>query len=182
MNPVARRYALALYEEAAARGAAEEVDAGMRLLGESLDGSRELRAALASPVVSRTKKEAVIARLFDGRFPALVTSFVRLLLRKEREELIVDTVAAYRALADEREGVMEAGVRTARPLSADEAEGLRKALEGRTGKKVRLRLDVEPALIGGLVVRLGDRVFDASLQHQLGLLKEQLVTRAQITN
>jgi F-type H+-transporting ATPase subunit delta len=124
----------------------------------------------------------VITRLFDGRFPDLVTRFAHLLLKKDREELIVETVAAYRALADERAGVMEARVRTARPLSADEAEGLRKALEGRTGKKVRLRLDVEPALIGGLVVRLGDRVFDASLRHQLGLLKEQLVNRAQIAN
>jgi F-type H+-transporting ATPase subunit delta len=180
MTPVARRYALALYEEARARGVAEEVDAGVRALGEALDGSRDLRAALTSPVVPRAKKEAVIDRLFADRLPTLVVQFLRLLVRKEREDVVPEIVAAYNRLRDEREGVVEARVRAARPLSADEAEALRRSLEARSGKSVRLRLDVDPALIGGLVVRLGDRVFDGSLRHQLGLLREQLVARAQI--
>ena len=180
MTPVARRYALALYEEARARNVAEEVDAGVRTLGEALDGSRELRAALTSPVVSRPKKEAVVARLFGDRLPELLVQFLYLLLRKEREELAPEIVAAYERLRDEREGVVEATVKTARPLSADEAEALRASLGARSGKTVRLRLDVDPGLIGGLVVRLGDRVFDGSLRHQLGLLREQLVERAQI--
>ncbi|HLA64630.1 MAG TPA: ATP synthase F1 subunit delta [Rhodothermales bacterium] len=182
MTPVARRYALALYEEARARNEGEAVDDGMIALGETLDASRDLRSVLASPVVSRTKKAAVVARLFGDRLPKLVTSLMLLLIKKEREDLAVEVVAAYRALHDKRAGIVEARVRTARPLTADEAESLRKALETRTGSGVRLRLAVEPALIGGLVVRLGDRVYDGSLRHQLGLLREQLVTRAQIAN
>lgn len=180
MTPVARRYALALYEEARARGAAEAVDADVAALGEALAASRDLRTALTSPVVARTKKEAIVARLFGDRLHPLVTRFLLLLIKKEREALAVEAVAAYAALRDAREGVVEARVTAARPLSADEAEGLRRSIEAKAGGSVRLRLEVDPSLVGGLVVRVGDRVYDGSLRHQLGLLREQLVARAQI--
>jgi F-type H+-transporting ATPase subunit delta len=180
MNPVARRYALALYEEARARSVAEAVDADVLALGESLRNIRELRSALTSPVISRSRKEAVVKRLFDGRLHPLVTSFLLLLIRKEREDLAPAVVAAYTALVDEREGVVEARVRSARPLSVDQAESLRKRLEADTGRSIRLRLDVDPALLGGLVVRVGDRVHDGSLRHQLDLLHDLFVSRAQV--
>ena len=71
-----------------------------------------------------------------------------------REGLLPAVVREYAALRDERLGVVEALVRTAMPLEFDETEGLRKALEAKTGKKVRMRIEVDPALIGGVVVRL----------------------------
>ncbi|HYE97150.1 MAG TPA: ATP synthase F1 subunit delta [Rubricoccaceae bacterium] len=180
-NPVARRYALALYEEAAQHGAADRVDGDMGMIAETLQGARELRAAIASPVVPRPKKEALLSRLFDGKVDDLVMRFVKLLVAKQREELLPEIVAAYVALRDERHGLIEAQVRTARPLGYDESRRLEQALAARTGKKVRLRLDVDPSLLGGLVVRVGDRVFDRSLRHQLGLLREQLADRAALS-
>src|SRR5687767_8100221 len=104
MSPVARRYALALYEEARAQSVAEAVDADVRALGESLHASRELRAALTSPVISRVRKEAIVTRLFSDRVHPLVTRFLLLLIRKEREGIAPAIVAAYTALVDEREG------------------------------------------------------------------------------
>jgi F-type H+-transporting ATPase subunit delta len=180
MSPVARRYALALYEEARAQSVAEAVDADVRGLGESLHASPELRAALTSPVISRVRKEAIVTRLFSDRVHPLVTRFLLLLIRKQREELAPAVVAAYTALVDEREGVVDARVRAARPLSPEHAEALRGELEKRTGRAIRLRLDVDPALLGGLVVRVGDRVYDGSLRHQLDLLREQFESRAQV--
>lgn len=181
-TPVTRRYALALYEEAAAQGGAVRVDDDVRTLGDLLDGSRELRAILVSPVVPRHKKGAVLGRLLEGRVSELVLRFVRLLLAKEREDQLPAIVRAYNELRDQRENVLVAEVRTPRPLAPDEAESLRRALETQTGRTVRMRLAIEPALLGGLVVRLGDRVYDRSLRHQLGVLRDQLQERAVLSN
>ncbi len=180
-TPVTRRYALALYEEARAAGVAERVDADVRALGETLAASRDLRAVFASPVVPRHKKAAVIERLFKEGTEPLVLRFIQLLLAKEREDQLPDVVAAYNELLDSREGVTEAHVRSARPLADEEAERLRRTLEARTGHAVRLRREVEPGLLGGLVVQVGDRVYDGSLRNQLGVLREQLHTRAQLS-
>ncbi|SRR5690606_9951427 len=178
MNPVARRYALALYQEAQAQNAVDRTDEDVAALAEALDASRELTALFESPVVPREKKEAVIRRLFDGKLADLTLRFVRLLVEKEREDLLPAVVRAYGALRDERLGIVEAHVRTARALGAEEEKQLERALEARTGKQVRLKVDVEPSLIGGLVVRIGDRVYDRSVQHQLDLLRGQLHQRA----
>ncbi len=177
-HPVARRYALALYQEAQEKGVADRIDDDMDTLRETLHGSRELVSMFRSPIISRPKKEAVLNRLFDGKVDNLTMRFIKLLVEKEREELLPDTVSAYSALKDERLGVVEAHVRTAKPLGYDEAESLRKALEARSGKKVRMKMDVEPSLKGGLVVRIGDKVFDRSVRHQLQVLSAQFQERA----
>lgn len=181
MDPVARRYAQALTEEAQSTGQLEAVDADVALLASTLEGSRDLRNALTSPVVPAHKKTAVLDRLFGGEVSDLTGRFLGLLVEKQRDGQIPDILEAYRALRDERTGTVEATVRTARPLSADEADRLKRALEARSGKTVRMDLRVEPALIGGLVVRLGDVVYDRSVRHQLDTLRGQLAQRAAVS-
>ncbi|MDX1420888.1 MAG: F0F1 ATP synthase subunit delta [Rubricoccaceae bacterium] len=178
MDPVARRYALALYQEAEAQGVVEKTDDDVQVLRETLDGSRELVSLFESPVVSRDKKEAVAQKLFEDALGALAMRFVHLLFEKEREDLLPAVVHAYGALRDERLGLVQADVKTARPLGYDETQQLEKALAKRTGKQVRLRMEVDPDLIGGLVVRIGDQVYDRSVRHQLKTLREQLHHRA----
>jgi F-type H+-transporting ATPase subunit delta len=126
------------------------------------------------------KKEAIVRRLFEGRVHPLVSSFLLLLVRKQREGLAPAVVAAYTALVDEREGVVEARVRAARPLSPEQAEKMRAELETITGRAVRLHLAVDPTLLGGVVVRVGDRVYDGNLRHQLDLLHDQFESRAKV--
>jgi F-type H+-transporting ATPase subunit delta len=179
---VARRYAQALYQEAAATGDAERIDEDMQSVQESLDASRELDLFFRSPLIAREKKDAVIGKLFDGKVAPLTVRLMRLLVEKGREDLLPAVVRQYSELRDERLGVVEATVKTAMPLDEAERDALRKALEGRTGKKVRLKTDVVPELIGGAVVRIGDRVYDGSVQHQLESLREQLEERAYLSN
>ena len=181
MDPVARRYAQALTEEAQKVGSLDTVDADVALVAETLDGSRELRQALTSPVVPQAKKQAVLRRLFEGQVSGLALRFLGLLVDKQRAEQVPDVLAAYRALRDERAGVVEADVRTAKPLGADEADRLKRALEARAGKTVRMRIAVDPSLVGGLVVRLGDVVYDRSVKHQLETLRGQLAERAAVS-
>ena len=179
---VARRYAQALYQEAEAQGKAERVDEDMVSLQESLDASRELDQFFRSPLISREKKDAVIGKLFDGKVDDLIVRLMRLLVQKGREDILPAVIRQYADLRDERLGLVEAQVKTAMPMEYDETEDLRKALEAKTGKKVRLRIEVEPALVGGVVVRIGDRVYDGSVQHQLETLREQLEERAYLSN
>ncbi len=179
---VARRYAQALYQEAEATGQAERIDEDMKGVQESLDASRELDLFFRSPVIAREKKEAVIGKLFDGKVAPLIVRLMRLLVQKGREDILPAVVRQYSALRDEQLGVVEATVKTAMPMEYDETESLRKTLEARTGKSVRLRIEVVPELIGGAVVRIGDRVYDGSVQHQLESLRDQLEERAYLSN
>lgn len=177
MDPVARRYAQALTEEAQQAGSLEAVDADMALLAETLEGSRDLRLALMSPVVSHDKKLAVLRSLFQDKVSDLSLRFLRLLVQKERDGQIPAILDAYRQLRDKRTGTVEAAVRVAKPLTPAEAERLQAALEARADATVRMNVAVDPSLIGGLVVRLGDVVYDRSVRHQLDLLRGQLSER-----
>ena len=179
---VARRYAQALYQEAEGEGNVDRIDEDMQSVQESLDASRELDLFFRSPIVGRDKKKAVIGKLFDGNVAPLIVRLMKLLVEKGREDILPAVVRQYADLRDERLGIVEANVQTAMPMEFDETEALRKVLEQRTGKKVRLRIEVEPELIGGAVVRIGDRVYDGSVQHQLESLRDQLEERAYLSN
>lgn len=180
-SPVARRYAQALFGEAVRKDVVERVDEDVQLLRESLAGSRDLKLFLERPFVSREKKAAVLGRLFGERVHELTTGFLSLLLEKQRERILPEILDAYSLQRDARLGIVEAHVRAAKPLSPDAADALRKRIEERTGKTVRLRMDVVPDLIGGLVVRMGDMVYDQSVRHQIDELREDLLKASAIS-
>lgn len=171
---VARRYASALYQEAEAAGSLERVDDDMLAVRESLEASRELDSLFRSPVISSEKKGAVVKQLFEGRVDPLVVRFLQLLIQKQRENIVPAMIRAYNDLRDERQGVVEARVKTAMPLGDAEEASLKQALEARTGKTVRLQTEVDERLVGGVVVRIGDMVLDGSARHQLQQLRERL--------
>ena len=178
----ARRYAEALYQEARAAGQVEAIDDDVEMIRATLEASRELVRLFESPVVSREKKRAVVDELFRERIDALTLRFLHLLIEKKRETMFPAVVEAYRALRDQQLGIVEAHARVAQPLSAEEEQEVVAALERMTGQRVRLQTTHEPGLLGGLVVRVGDTVYDGSVRHQLENLREQLEAGAALTN
>ena len=173
---VARRYARALYEEAARLDAVDPIDEDVSLLRETLDASDELDRFFRSPVISVSKKIGVVQSLFDERTHELTTTFLVLLIRKDRENLVSSVVDEYQALRDEQRGIVEATVRTAHVLDETETAALEEALEQTTGKRIRLNIEQDVDLIGGVVVRIGDRVFDGSVRNKLDTLRERFRT------
>ncbi|NBC16921.1 MAG: ATP synthase F1 subunit delta [Bacteroidetes bacterium] len=171
---VARRYAQALYEEAAARQQVDAVDADVDVIRDALEASRELRRFFASPVLSRAQKEDVVEALLQSHVSTLTYDFLRLLVAKQREDALADMVQAYRDLRDEQEGVTEALIRSAHPLSEAEQQQLAEEFQRVTGKQVRLQVQQDDTLIGGVLVRIGDTVYDGSVRHQLTSLREHL--------
>lgn len=174
-SPVARRYALALFEQAEATGVTEHVDADMDLLRQLLADSREFVLLLESPVVSRERKLAATSGLLAQRVQKVTLQLVHLMVEKRREAFLSQVVEAYRTLRDDRLGILEAQVRTARVLSAEDQRAVVDRLSVLTGKKVRLDVVIEPALVGGMIVRVGDTVYDGSVSNRLANLRERLM-------
>jgi F-type H+-transporting ATPase subunit delta len=171
---VARRYAQALMAIAGERNVVDEVGRHLASVGALLAASRELRTLVASPVIREGKKKAIFRELWETRVDRATMAFLLLLVHKQREGLLGDVIEEFQALRDERQGILVAEVRTAVPLSPAQEREMGTRLTRSTGKQVRVRASVEPALKGGLVVRIGDTVVDASVRRQLERLRERL--------
>ncbi len=173
---LAKRYAKALVDVAAASNELEVVRQELRGVADLLRGHRELRQFLANPTVSRRDKmrafESVVAKL---ELRPLTTSFLRILLEAGRLPALESVVRAYEALVDEQLGQVKAVVTAAAPLAADEQERLKERLQQVTGKSVYLEVQQDPSVLGGLITQVGSLVYDGSLRTQLARLREQLV-------
>lgn len=178
---VARRYAQAVMEIAEEQDALDSVAADMVAIGADLRGSRELRLLLSSPVIHEGKKKAVFRELWEARVNRITMAFLLLLARKQRESVLPEVIEAFSVLHDQKRGVIGADVRTAVPISAAQEKDLGARLMRSTGKTIRLRTIVDPALRGGLVVRIGDTVVDASVRRQLERLRERFLSGVSAT-
>lgn len=172
---VALRYAKALVQVGAAD---QERSALGRELEMVLAATRlcpELRGALESPAFAPESRKRVADELAQRlRLSRLVRNTLAFLIDRGRMDQFPAIVEAYHALADEAAGRIRAQVRTAAPLSEARLQELRAALARATGREVQVSEETAPALLGGLVVQIGDTVYDGSLRSQLQTLGERL--------
>lgn len=172
---VARRYAQALCQQAEQSGRLSRVDDDMAMIQASLDAAPALTRLFASPVVSPEKKKNVVAALFTGKVDPLTLSFLEMLVSKGREGLFPAVVQRYTALRDDQMGLVEAQARTAHPLGEAEEKQVVQALEKLTGKRIRLKTETDTSLLGGILLRVGDTVYDGTLRNRLATLHERLL-------
>jgi len=164
---VARRYAVALMESAEHQKSIDAIAKDLDLVGKTLHDSRDLQLLVASPVISSAKKRAVFDALFGSRVGAEALRFIYLLISKTRESILPDVISQFKELQDEKAGITNVEVRTVLELNYAQEKDLRARLERIIGKKVRLLFVTDTKIKGGLVVRIGDTVLDASVSHQL---------------
>ena len=179
---IARRYARALIEEAERHGITETVDADVLLIRESLKTSRELVLFFESPVISRSRKAAVVGSLFEERVHSLTLRFLRMLVEKRREQLLPDVVRAYGSIRDEQLGIVQVVARIAQPMDESEEKALTATIEKMTQKRVHLDVQLDSSLVGGLVVRVGDTVYDGSVANKLHLVRDRLGAGSYLAN
>jgi F-type H+-transporting ATPase subunit delta len=167
-------YASALFELARAEGVLEKVERELFTIAQTLGTSGELRDALTNPQLSLERKQAILGDLLGGRASNLTTGIVSLIVGQGRAAELVDIVNAMVAHAAASRSKAVAEIRSAIPLDQKVVDRLAAALAKATGKDVEVKLIVDPAVVGGIVARVGDIVFDGSVAHRLDLVRQAL--------
>ncbi len=169
---VARRYATALYELADERRALDEAVDQADALARLIDESAPLRAVLSNPVLdNKAARKAVDAVLAEQGFGDLVRRFAAVVVANRRQSHLRDILRAFAAMVAERRGIVVASVSSAHPLSDLQRTQLQARLADAGYGRVNIQERVDPALLGGLVVRVGARLYDASLKSRLARLQ-----------
>ncbi len=175
---VGGRYAQALFELADEAGQLAVVERDLKTLSQAEHDHAELRRALANPTVSHEDKGKVLVAIADaaGCSP-LTRNFLSLLAANLRAAALPAVIKAFARLTAARRGAVAAEVTSAVPLTAIQADGVAAALRQALGKDPEITTRVDPAMLGGLKVRVGSRLFDSSLKSRLDHMKFAL-TRA----
>ena len=173
---VASRYANALFGAATKAGEEERVLADLQSLEKFGERDRRFQEFLEAPDVLTESKVELIHSLLDSRVNELVVRFLLLMLEKKRIQHLPLILGHYRQLVEDHLGILRSEVITAVPLAEDLAAVLTKKLEALSGKKILLDPKVDPAILGGIIVRLGEKTLDDSIRHRLDELREHLLT------
>ncbi len=172
---LAKRYATALVEIAQEQNALDKYAGDLDSLSNLVEVSKDFREILMNPVFTRDDKKKIAGPVLQkvGADP-MVINFVYLLIDRKRIDQLAGIEKAFRAKVDEIRGITRGQVISAEPLGAAELGRVTDTLAKVTGKQVVVTTKVDPSLIGGLVARVGDMVFDGTIRTQLNQLKESL--------
>jgi F-type H+-transporting ATPase subunit delta len=177
-SAVANRYAQALVDVVMAPGSPlkpEDAVAQLRAVDAVFQESLELRNAMLTPAIQNSRKRAVLAKLLDEIGGSkLIRNFTYVLIDHRRIAIIGEIREAFELLLDERMGFARAEVTSATPLDERVSAGLESELSRLTGKRMRLRFDIDPDFLGGVVARIGSTVYDGSVRGELRQLAKKL--------
>jgi len=164
---LARRYAGAVFALAREQDVIDRVGTDLAMLADAILSDRTTRAFFVAPVIDRKEKERVLAQSFDGRVHELALYTVLLLVRKRRETLLGGVIAQYRELEMASRGARPLTVTTALPLAPQQLRSLVAELEERYGTRFDVTEKIDPSLIGGVRIMMGDRRIDGSVAGRL---------------
>jgi len=169
------QYANALADIAVAQGAAEPVLKQLNEFGAAYADSPELRNFLSSPAATREAKHGVVEKI-TARMGAskILRNFLFIIADRQRMHALPEIIAAFQEVIRQRQGIAEAEITSAVELSAAQKTEFKKTLERLTGKRVEPKYSLDPALLGGAVVRIGDTIYDGSLRNRLNDLRARL--------
>ena len=175
MKSASLQYANAMADVALTQGASEPAAKQLHEFGAAYAQSVELRTFLASPAVSVEAKHAVIEKIV-ARLGAtkIIRNFLFVLADHRRTQLIPEVIAAFHQVIRQRQGIAEAEVSSAVEMSAAQKKEMAATLARLTGKKIETKYTLDPALLGGAVVRIGDTIYDGSLRSRLNEMRARL--------
>jgi F-type H+-transporting ATPase subunit delta len=173
----ARRYAEAAFEVATRDSTVErwreELD-----LAAGLVGDERALDVLANPAIPGERRAEALNEMLGDRVSRPVGNLIQLMLRRGRIDDLPRVATEFRRLDDRRQGITHATATSATELTQDEVRALTARLEETTGGRIALDVEVDPSLLGGLIVRVGDRLIDGSVRGRLERLRNQLVSGA----
>jgi F-type H+-transporting ATPase subunit delta len=173
----ATRYASSLIQLGIERNDLESIAADMAILGDTIDASHELVLFLKSPIINKTRKKDALNTIFKDKISTTSLSFLELLLKKGRENTIIDVVKMFKKLYNVHCGIIEIEVITASELDESQKNSLSQSLSIRTGKKVVLLTKIDKSVRGGIKARIDDTVIDGTVEYKLEQLRNTLLVK-----
>lgn len=164
---VASRYAKSLIELAEEKSVVDQVNADMQLFSQVVSQNRDFKLLLENPIVKSDKKLAIINSVFKGKVQELTLAFFILIARKNRESILNSVATSFQDQYKVMQGIQTAEVVSAAPLTPALRDELGQKLVAQTGKRIELVERVDPSLIGGFVLRVGDKQIDSSVKNSL---------------
>jgi F-type H+-transporting ATPase subunit delta len=174
---VARRYAIAIFQLAEEANAVEAVGKDLHLLSDAIYDDETAKGFYLSPVIDRKEKERLLSAAFTDRAHEIALNTVLLLVRKRRELLLREIVRQYDALQLQARGEDSLAITSAKQLAPDELRSLVSRLEKLYGKKFNVTQSVQPNLIGGVRIMMGDRRIDGTIEGRLEELTRTLFAK-----
>jgi F-type H+-transporting ATPase subunit delta len=172
---VARRYATSLFRTAKRIDGVEGILDDLKAIADLLKKDPSLKKFLEAPQILDQYKKELLTTAFKHLVSEALFSFLILVLEKHRIEYLLAMAEAYERLVKEDQGILQTCVITARPLDPTFANRLKEELEKNTGKRIEMISKINPEIIGGIIVILGNKIIDKSIRHQLDELKEGML-------
>ena len=173
---IANRYARALADVATEKRESAEVAGELAAFAQMVEGHAQLRDVFASPVIATDRKRAVLNELLvRTKLRQTSQNFLQLLVANNRLHQLAAMTTALNKELDARSNIVAAEITTARAISTDEQKLLHDKLKQATGKDVRLQFTVDADIIGGVVARIGSKIYDGSIKDQLAQMKQRLM-------
>jgi len=172
---VSNRYALSLLSIALEKNILDKVYNDVNLLIKTFNENDELQRVIESPVIRPEMKISILGEIFSRKIDKETLRFIHFIIEKRREEILYSVAKRFTELRNKHLGIVELLVRTAFELNDDQKKILKKRFEKILNKKTIMNFKVDNNLIGGFIAQVGDTVYDASMKHQLELLKKEFI-------
>lgn len=172
---VARNYAETLFELAKKHGQVDAFAEGIEAVARLIDENPNVREFVETPRVAAAEKKRVLEGALKGHVPQLLMNFINLVIDKRRQRLIGPIASAYQDLQDEHAGRTHVDVTVARPLHGEELSDVGDRLSRAFGKQVIPHLRVSPEILGGIIVKTGDTIYDGSVRRQIDRMRRTLL-------
>ncbi|SFI66547.1 F0F1 ATP synthase subunit delta [Thermoflavimicrobium dichotomicum] len=170
---VAKRYAKAMFEVALEKNLLDQVEEELTLIVETFSSLPTLREWLSHPLTEADKKKELFSSVFS-HLSEITQNFLFLLTDRQREGYLEEILKEYKRLSDEAKGVAEAIVTSAFPLSDEDQKELVQTFQKLIGKTIQIKNVVDSDILGGVIVQIGDRLYDGSLRTKLRRFQERL--------
>jgi F-type H+-transporting ATPase subunit delta len=171
---VARRYAEAFFSSAHEANKIDEYQAELGKIVHIIQETESLREYFSHPLIPTKEKQEIAKQLFSQQVSQITLNFMLLVLDKRRETYLQLIFKEYEEMADESNNIKKAELVSAKAVPDAEVQSLAEKLSLSTGKTIDLKLSIDPSLLGGVKIRMGDKIIDASIAKKLEMLKKNL--------
>lgn len=173
-NAVARRYAQAFFALAQEKNLVDQLESELKTVVDAINSNEDLKRVIDHQLVSPDEKKAIVDKLFSQELSEITVNFLNVVVEKFRATYIPAIYEEFISYANATRNMADAKVVTAVEINDAELDVIKSKLAAMTGKTIRLQSKVDPSLIGGVVVRIGDKIIDGSIATQLERLKNNL--------